>query len=347
MKTRRVVPFCLLLGFLLFAAGVDRPVAGRPASGGPDTVDGVLERYVQACGGTTLAAVKTETANGTLVRHLAGQVPLTVVSEVPGKFSYRQLFAWGDQVCFGFDGGAAWVQTTTGIDDMDQGQLVDMRLMFDVQAPLNLKELYPEMALKGTEMIGEKEAVTIAARSASGIERELAFDKGTGLLARAGDVFFEDYRDVGAVKRPFRIILGRDQGEEHRRMVIQFTEILHNEAVDGFMFFRPACALPIVEAPLFRKRTPAHPSVEALEQCVGLYESPERKDLKFRIFREDIHLFLDVVGRGLKIEILPESDVDFYTKFLGWDFHFVRDKAGRVNELIVKATSTIRAVRVD
>ena len=96
MKRSRDVLLSSVLAFVLVVAGADRIAAETLVSGDPDTVESVLERYVQACGGSALGTVRTETGKGTLVRYLAGNVPLTVVSQAPGKFFYHQLFAWGD-----------------------------------------------------------------------------------------------------------------------------------------------------------------------------------------------------------------------------------------------------------
>jgi len=311
------------------------------------TVEEVLNRYVEACGGAALEKIQSETRTGTLLRYISGQVPLSIISEAPGKWYYNQLFAWGDQISYGFDGKTAWIQTTGSIGDMDSEQLLDMQLLFDVRAQLKLKEFYPEMFLKGTKLVGEKEFVVIAAKSIQGVDTELAFDKETGFLVRAGDIFFEDYRDVGLVKRPFRILLGLNQGEEHRQMKMQFTEILHNQVIDDSIFEVPSCVLPVADAPLFKKRKQFEPSIEALDRCVGIYQHSEREDIKFRIFREENHLFMEFTGRGLKIEIIPESEVDYYTKFLGWDFHFVIGESEEVKEMIVSANVTIRAIRVN
>jgi hypothetical protein len=349
MKMCRSFIVCLLivllapLGFPVLAS-VSVPASQENPS---LTVEEVLSRYAEACGGEAIQAIRTETRTGTLVRYVSGQVPLTVISEADGRWYYNQLFAWGDQISYGFDGKTAWIQTTESIAEMKPEQLLDMQLLFDPQAPLKLKEFYPEMTLKGQERIGEKDAVVVAAKSSCGAETELSFDKETGLLVRAGDIFFEDYKDIGSVKKPFRILLGRDQGEEHRQMKMQFMEIKHDEAVDGSVFAVPTCVLPVVEAPLYKARKLVEPGVEALDSCVGMYQVPERAEIKYRIFREDNHLFIELVGRGYRFEILPESDVDYYTKFIGWEFHFVKDEAGRAKELVINANTTIRAVRID
>jgi hypothetical protein len=345
-KSFAVCFLVLLIQYLLFPAFTAGNISYIQDSPLP-TVAEVLSRYAEACGGDALRSIETESRTGTLVRFLAGQVPLTVVADADGRWYYNQLFAWGDQISFGFDGRTAWVQTTESVGEMHPQQLLDMRLLFDPQAPLKLNEFYPEMTVKGTERVGIKDTVILAATSADGTETELAFDKTTGLLLRAGDMFFEDYREVGSVKRPFRILLGLNQGEERRQMRMLFAQIKHNEAIDSSVFEVPSCALPVVEPPLYKTRKQFETDIEALDKCVGIYQVPERKEIRIRVFREENHLFVDFIGRGYRAEIFPESELDYYTRFPMWDFNFIKDDQGKVNELVIKANTVFKTVRVE
>ena len=312
------------------------------------TVAQVIEKYILSCGGPAFKDIKTESKSGTLLRHITGSVPLTVIAGANGEWYYNQKFAWGDQVSYGFNGKTAWVQTTKAVESMAPDQLLDMRLLFDVQAPLKLKEFYPEMNIKGEEKIDEKDVIVIAAKTSNGVNTELVFDKEMGFLISVGDIFFDDYKEVDKVKRPFTIILGRDEGEEHRQMKMQFTEIKVNEVIDNSVFETPSCVLPEVDPPLYKSHKYFKPSIEQMDKCIGIYQHPDKPEIKFRIFREDDHLFVDLVGRSFKIEIIPESDVEYYTKFLGWDFHFSKDEFGIFNELIINtAISTIKTFKIN
>jgi len=156
--------------------------------------------------------------------------------------------------------------------------------MLDIQAPLNIQKYYPVMAIKGSEKVSGREAVTLVATAQDGISTELAFDSETGLLVRAGEIFFEDYRDVGRMKRPFRILLGREEGEKHLQMKIQFSEVEHDLEADDSQFQQPACGLPSVEPPLYTRRNQVEVSIEALDACVGEYQIPEVPDVLYKIF---------------------------------------------------------------
>ena len=310
-------------------------------------IDSLISKYTKACGGEALKEVLSEQGKGTLVRYQTGFMPFTFSASNGNKFSYHQIFSWGDQLIFSSDGSQGWVQSKESVESMDSDQLRDMQMIFDSQFPLKLKERFTSFSIRETQQLKDKEVVIVDAVDISGNKIDLAFDTQSGFLLKAGKVYFEDYRTVGNIKRPFRILLGSDEGEIHRQMKMQFTEIVQNNEVDNSQFSSPNCILPLVDAPLYKTRKLYTASNHAMEKCVGLYEDTNRKEFQFRIFKEGDHLFIDLIGRGFKIEIIPDGEYDYYTKFLGWDFHFDENESGEINNLTIKASFTINAVRVE
>jgi hypothetical protein len=334
----------ILLFFLVFAQDNSQTVKKEE----PLSPAVILDNCIQASGGSALAALKSEIRKGSLLRGVTGKVPLETTAKASDKWLYSQTFAWGDQVSYGCDGTLAWVQDTKTVSPLSPRQRLDLQLLLDFQAPLNIRKYLPGLAVKGSEKVGDREATTLKASSLAGIEIELAFDKETGLLLRAGDIVFEDYRDVGGVKRPFKILLGKDDGEKHLRMQIQFSEIRHDLEVDDSLFQRPASALPIKEPPLFKPRTKVEIGIEALEACAGKYQHPDRPELIYTVTRQQNHLLL---GRsdwlGQKVEIFPESDTDYFIEFLNQEFHFVKDTAGNVTHLEIGPDRALKAKRIE
>lgn len=306
----------------------------------------ILENYIQASGGSALAEIRTEIRKGTLLRGVFGRVPLEIVAKVPGKWRYNQTFAWGDQICYGFDGSNAWIQDTKSIVKMNLKQRLDLQLMLDVLAPLRLQEFYPVMRTMGSEKIGEREAAIVLGTSQEGVSTELAFDLETGLLLRAGEIFFEDYRDIGPVKRPFRIILGKGEGEFHPRIIMQFTQILHDVEADDSLFQMPGCILPFEKPPLYTQRKQVEVKTKALEACVGVYQE---SNSMYTVTRQQSHLMIEWAGpqgSSGKIEIKPESETDYFIEFLNLEFHFVKDESGNVTHLEIGADRTRKAKKI-
>jgi CubicO group peptidase (beta-lactamase class C family) len=89
------------------------------------------------------------------------------------------------------------------------------------------------------------------------------------------------------------------------------------------------------------KRIPGEPlrprksislDAKVMEKYVGRYQVPPSRI--FAVTLEDGHLFTQMTGQG-KIEVLPESDHEFFVKDLDAQLTFNRDAQGRVIEVIL------------
>ncbi len=323
----------VVLFLLTFPA---RPSSFQGSSGLPDhsvTAADIVKRFIQASGGSELAKIRTEKRTGTLVRGASGAVPFETTAAAPGKWHYHQVFAYGDRVSYGFDGGQAWIQDTEGVAALPPEERLELTLLLDFQAPLKLDQLFPKMTVKGSEKIGGTDAVVLEAVSREGFESELIFDSATGLLLRAGDIFFGDYRDVGKVKRPFLAFLGKDKDGDPLRLKMQVSEIRQDVDVDESIFVKPACALRPVPPLLYKLRKEVPVDRGSLEACVGVYQSNADPKVLYTVTIQGPHLMIERTGWGTKYEILPESGTDYFMRFVNREFHFVKDTAGRVTGL--------------
>ena len=330
------------IGGVAGAAGGDGSVAPRDTL----SVAGVIERYVEVCGGPALAEVTVEKRKGTLVRGQSGQVPFEMISKAGGKWFYNQIFSYGDQVSYGCDGTSAWIQDTKGVDSLTGGRRLDLEMLLDVHAPLRLREFFPEMRIQGTKKKDGREWIFIQAKTREGKDAELAFDKESGFLVKAGDLAFEDYRPVGRVKRPHRVYIGEDPGGLSLRLKMEFGEMIQNIPLDDAAFSRPACALPLKISPLFKPRLYIKVSDEALQACVGIYQHPKNAAVTYHVTRQGNHLMIEKTGWGQALEIKPESEWDYSIRFMNFEFHFVRDSSGRVSALDLGPERSVRAERV-
>lgn len=311
-------------------------------------VEKIIENYLDASGGSALAEIKTETRTGTMLRGITGKVPLETFAEAPGKWHYHQTFAWGDQVCYGFDGTTGWIQDTQGVSRMSPRQRLELQLLLDFQVPLNIHKYFPKMEIKASERVGGTESTIISAISQEGIHTELEFDDETGLLLRASDMIFEDYRNIGGVQRPFRILFANNEEGNHLQMKMEFSEIRHDLEVDETKFHLPTSPLPYAEAPLYKSRKQVEVGIEALEACVGKYRLPERPEVIFTVTRQQNHLMLQSPSwGGQKFEIMPESDENYFIEFLNLEFHFIKDTSGKVTHLVIKGDRTMKTEKID
>ena len=310
------------------------------------TAGDIVKRFILASGGPELTKIVAEKKIGTLVRGVSGAVPFEMIAAVSGKWHYSQIFAYGDRVSYGFDGDQAWIQDTEGVSIMPPQERLELVLLLDIQAPLKLEQLFPEMTVKGSEKIGEREALVLSAVSADGFRSELAFDSATGLLLRAGDLFFEDYRDVGKVKRPFLITFGKGQSPDPLRLKMKVAEIRQDIKVDETLFLRPACALRPLPPLFYKLRNEAQVGLPSLEACVGVYQSNADPKVFYTVTTQGSHLMIERTGRGTRVEIRPESETDYFMRFLNLEFHFVKDAAGRVTGLEMGADRSLKANKI-
>jgi hypothetical protein len=298
-----------------------RAGAQTPSTSGP--VARLLEDCVRASGGPALEAVQTETRKGTLTRGADGPAPFEVVAR-PGKWRYSQVFAWGDQQSFGFDGTRGWVVDTRSIEPMEARQLVDLQVLWDPRMPRNLGELFTTMEVTGTEKTEAGGITKVRATSRDGVAVELGFERPSGLLVRAGDMRLEDYRAVDGVMRPFRVRLGEN-------MVMTLSEIRHGETVDDADFERPSCVLQVGEPPLYRPEKHIQVTTAAMDACVGEYETPDGQTL--RVYRKDTHLMYR--SPRTSFELLANSETVFVRGYSNLEFHFVKDPAGAVTSMVL------------
>lgn len=291
----------------------------------------IIDSYIHACGGDAIANIKSESITGTIVRGITGHVPLEIKSKSPGKWYYAQTFAWGDQVIYGSDGETGWVQDTKSITEISPRESIYLTLVLDPQASVRIKEIFSEMTFQGSEMIGDSKAFVILAKSHEDIYTELAFDDETGLLLRAGDIYFEDYRQTGQVTRPFRIILGKMPGEDRPRMIMRFNDISHNIDMDYSIFEVPQCVLTVKKSPIHRTWEKVQADTNAMEVCVGSYQVSPDYILTFT--REKDHLFFYSPGSFIKYEIRPSSPTDYFLEFSNLSFHFMKNESGEVTHV--------------
>jgi hypothetical protein len=345
MKRMKIIArFILLVLSLcaLTAASQEPPGLSSP----PATADDIVKRFILASGGPELAKIGSEKRTGTLVRGVSGAVPFEISTTASGKWHYGQIFAYGDRVSYGCDGGQAWVQDGQGVSVPPPREQLELILLLDLQAPLKLGQLFPEMTVRGTEKVGDREAVVLSAATADGFDWELAFDGTTGLLLRAGDLFFEDYRDVGKVKRPFLITFGQARPLDLLRLKMQVSEIQQNVKVDESLFLRPTCALPLVPPLFYKLRKEVQVGLATLESYVGVYQSNADPNVFYTVTTQGSHLMIERTGWGLRVEILPESETDYFMRFLNREFHFVKDAAGRATGLEMGADRALKAKKI-
>ncbi len=195
--------FRLLFGFLILI-----PFALRGADS-PPTLDQVIERHIKELGGHSALE-----QSGTLV--LAGDCdsterrengPVEILIQTP-KVSFD---LGGGSLRMGFNGEVVWRHAASeGLQQNAGRKYAEIVTVFDPARVLWWKEWYPEMAIKGTATVGDREAYVLATDPGNPASERLFIDRQSGLLIRdevmPNVVFtFSDYRAIGGVQMAFTI----------------------------------------------------------------------------------------------------------------------------------------------
>lgn len=229
------------------------------------TVDQLLEKYLQALGGNpALEKVTTRVMKLSLLRpklvnagtpnaailNRAETWPLEIYQKAPNK--YLAVITTPDGVVYqGYNGNVGWIKTAKTEREMNAAELARIKRQADLFRDIKLKDQYLRMAVIGLEKIGNAEAYVVEAESLDHKTEKLFFDVQTGLLLRR-TVFtqtllgpdpeqtdFEDYRDVGGVKVPFKVSVSY-LDDNHYGTTRKVIEIKQNVSLDDAKFDIPA-----------------------------------------------------------------------------------------------------------
>jgi hypothetical protein len=166
----------LPLAFLLAA-----PVLGAEKG----TVDGVLEKYVKAIGGTE-AWNKVESRS--IKAEFAAPSGLTsgwsLQAKAPNKRLTRmESSPWG-VLLDGFDGTTAWSENQNGVRTKGGDELSRAEKEADLRREVRLKELYPDLVFKGTETLDVEEVQVLESNPTPSSKERFSFSAKTGFLVR-------------------------------------------------------------------------------------------------------------------------------------------------------------------
>lgn len=238
------------------SANANAPV--KQTAGSNPTVDQIIERYVQAIGGATLALKLTS-----LVTKGTFEMPesnikgiIEAYAKAPNKLALS--LKSDDEVIFviqGYDGATAWErrlipnESRIALKQMKGAELAEFKLRAEFNREFRLKELYPKMTLKGKDKTEDGEAYLIEATPASGAPIVMYFDTGSGLLVRedstsmtpegkiAVETYFDDYRDVNGFKMPYTV--SSVYPNPAINSIIRFTEVKRNAEIPDTSFQMP------------------------------------------------------------------------------------------------------------
>ncbi len=225
----------------------------------PAEVRAILDKAVQAAGGeANLARARTYTQKATgkffgparpvaftgeWVVNLPAQVREAIEAESDGmKFRAVKVI----------DGDKGWLRVNNGsAEELDKDALAEAReqlYALDVATLLPLKEKEYTLAALGESKVGERPAVGVKVTRPGRPAVSLSFDKEKGWLLRVEfsapfrktsarwEIVYDDYHDVGGLKRPKKTTIRRDGKVFVESEVTEFKPL---DKVDAKQFEKP------------------------------------------------------------------------------------------------------------
>jgi photosynthetic reaction center cytochrome c subunit len=214
------------------------------------TADQLLDKYVQAAGGTGAVEHITSRVMKGNIDFGGKSFPIEIYCKDPERRISFTHTPEGDSVT-AFDGHQGWLGITgRPVREMHGGDLDGAAMDADLHLASHLKQMFSEMKLEGLEKVGDLQTYVLVGERAGKPPIRLYFDEQTGLLVRLlrfgetalgrlpTQIDYADYRAVNGVKIPFRWTLARPGG----RFTIQASEIKQNVPVDDARFVKPPAA---------------------------------------------------------------------------------------------------------
>ena len=237
---------------LQYSEVVDDPNAMQIIPDGRTSVDQVFQRYVQALGGPQrVAGMKSYLARGTYTGFNTGgnEFPIEIAATAPDRRTQVVRTPEGDGIKT-YDGRSAWVAEgwrPLPLMMLTGGNLEAARLEAMTLFPATLRQAFSQWLATGTEIDG-RPVHLLQGMNAGLLPVNFYIDEASGLLVRIvrwnrtavgmvpTQVDYEDYRDAGGTKMPFRTVMTWTDGQN----TTVLKDVQPNVAVDPARFNRPA-----------------------------------------------------------------------------------------------------------
>jgi hypothetical protein len=234
--------------------------AARPAAAARPEVDAILAKYVEALGGEqALRKITNRTMTGE-----RDTAPRNGMDE-PWE---KETFEWyqkapnltvmmvhgakGETTATGYDGSSFWEQNARGVVARVGGPALDLvKDRANFYEPLELKQQFTRMTVRGPQKIDGKDAYVVIANPAQGSQVRFYFDTQSGLLLRRVVRFqnpvasvplttdYMDYREANGVKYPSTIKTA-NVADNPVYTVLTIKSVDFSTPVDASKFTKPA-----------------------------------------------------------------------------------------------------------
>ena len=224
------------------------------AAAEPPTVDAILAKLVEATGGKpALEKVHSRVIQVRLESEAIGNSQGEVYSTAPNKMRSHLEMKDGGALDEGFDGVVGWAKTPWQPLRVKEGEeLAMVKRSAEFYRELKLKSLYPGLAYKRTEKVGEEDAYLLEWSSSGSSKERFWLNAQTGLMARQEsefaspqgvvnvNVFPSDYKAFDGIKYPGAMKMKVSAGGQTFEFTMKFLDVKHNLAIEPAKFAKPS-----------------------------------------------------------------------------------------------------------
>jgi photosynthetic reaction center cytochrome c subunit len=229
------------------------------------TVSQLLENYIRALGGSAaIEKITTRVEKGSTTFHGQTQT-VEIFTEAPDKQSIVRHMSGGESVVTTFDGQSGWSTAPNRPPrEMHDADIAAARMDADLQFPLHIQQIFPELRLEYPEKINDRDAYLLLAIREGQPPVKLYFDEQSGLLVRMTryaetplgrnptQIDYADYREVDGVEVPLSVTTSQPGNTS----AIQFDEVHQNAPIDPAKFAGPK---PLPPASKQSEQSASHP----------------------------------------------------------------------------------------
>jgi outer membrane lipoprotein-sorting protein len=226
------------------------------AAGAEDapTVDSVLAKMIEATGGKeALEKVHSRVIQFTIESDTLASSQGEIFAAVPNKQrSHIELTGTGT-IDEGFDGAVAWARTPWQPLRVKEGEeLAKVKRDAEFHRDLKMKSIYPGLAYKGTEKVGDEDAYVLESKPTASSKEKFWISTKSGLPVRQesefegpqGVVNFNvlprDYKTFDGLKYPGTMKMKFSSGGQDMEFTMKFVGVKHNVEVAAAKFAKPA-----------------------------------------------------------------------------------------------------------
>ena len=233
-------------------SSASEPSSTTPLPTNLPTVSEILNRYISALGGAAAIEQMTSLSEKGMIANSVGSTPLEILTAASDKQDFVRHLPRGEATTI-VNGDSAWfVMPGRPANPLHGAELDAARLDADLQFPLHLCEIFPELRREYPETVNGHEAWLLIGEREGLPPVRLYFDQQTGLLIRQiryadsaigfepTQIDYSDFRAVDKIQFPHRIAISQPNSRE----TIVFSRIDPNYPMNNVRFEPHSTAPP-------------------------------------------------------------------------------------------------------